>query len=30
MYERMGFKRVPEFDWEPMPGSLVMAYQLQL
>ncbi len=30
MYERMGFRRIPEFDWEPMPGRLVMAYQLQL
>jgi hypothetical protein len=26
----MGFRRVPELDWEPMPGRLVMAYQLQL
>jgi len=26
----MGFRRIPEFDWEPLPGRLVMAYQLQL
>jgi ribosomal protein S18 acetylase RimI-like enzyme len=30
MYERMGFVRVPEFDFSPMPGFLVMAYGLTL
>jgi len=30
MYERMGFVRVPRFDFTPMPGILVMAYQLTL
>jgi len=30
MYERMGFVRDPRFDFRPMPGILVMAYQLTL
>lgn len=30
MYERMGFKRSPEFDFTPEPGLLVMAYRLEL
>jgi ribosomal protein S18 acetylase RimI-like enzyme len=30
MYERMGFLREPRFDFSPMPGILVMAYQLTL
>jgi hypothetical protein len=30
MYERMGFVRVPEFDFSPVPGFLVMAYRLTL
>jgi len=30
MYERMGFKRVPEFDFHPSPDVVVMAYQLYL
>ena len=30
MYERMGFTRVPEFDFSPVPGFLVMAYRLSL
>jgi len=30
MYERMGFVRVPDFDFWPMPGIHVMAYQLVL
>jgi len=30
MYERMGFVREPRFDFRPMPGILVMAYQLTL
>lgn len=30
MYERMGFRRVRQFDVEPIPGRLVMAYELCL
>jgi ribosomal protein S18 acetylase RimI-like enzyme len=30
MYERMGFSRVPEFDFHPRPNMVVMAYRLQL
>ena len=30
MYERMGFVRVPEFDFRPGPGVVVMAYRLDL
>ena len=30
MYERMGFKRVPEFDFHPSPEAVVMAYRLDL
>ncbi|HVL32915.1 MAG TPA: GNAT family N-acetyltransferase [Actinomycetota bacterium] len=32
MYERMGFVRVPEYDFYPIPGSdfVVMAYALKL
>jgi ribosomal protein S18 acetylase RimI-like enzyme len=30
MYERMGFVRVPDFDFWPMPGIHVMAYRLSL
>ncbi len=30
MYERMGFKRAPQFDIEPIPGRVVMAYHLGL
>jgi ribosomal protein S18 acetylase RimI-like enzyme len=30
MYERMGFVRAPRFDFTPMPGILVMAYELIL
>lgn len=30
MYERMGFVRVPEFDFHPSPGVVVMAYRLDL
>ena len=30
MYERMGFVRVPEFDFHPAPGVVVMAYRLDL
>ena len=30
MYERMGFVRAPEFDFQPGPGVNVMAYRLDL
>lgn len=30
MYEEMGFRRVPEFDFHPAPGVEVMAYRLDL
>jgi len=30
MYEKMGFVRVPEFDFYPRPGVVVMAYRLDL
>jgi GNAT superfamily N-acetyltransferase len=30
IYERMGFIRVPKFDFHPRPGVVVMAYQLDL
>ena len=30
MYERMGFERVPQFDFQPAPSVLVMAYRLEL
>ncbi|PWU20280.1 MAG: GNAT family N-acetyltransferase [Candidatus Rokuibacteriota bacterium] len=30
LYERMGFVRVPEFDFRPIPPLLVMAYRLDL
>jgi ribosomal protein S18 acetylase RimI-like enzyme len=30
MYERMGFKRAPEYDFHPEPGAVVMAYRLDL
>lgn len=30
MYERMGFKRIPEFDFHPAPGVVAMAYRLDL
>ena len=30
MYERMGFVRVPEFDFRPEPDTVVMAYRLDL
>ncbi len=30
MYERMGFVRVPEFDFYPAPQVVVMAYRLDL
>jgi ribosomal protein S18 acetylase RimI-like enzyme len=30
MYERMGFVRVPEYDFHPRPETTVMAYRLDL
>jgi GNAT superfamily N-acetyltransferase len=30
MYERMGFKHVPEFDFHPTPDNVVFAYRLDL
>jgi ribosomal protein S18 acetylase RimI-like enzyme len=30
MYERMGFRRVPEYDFHPAPGVVVMAYRLDI
>jgi GNAT superfamily N-acetyltransferase len=30
MYEIMGFQRVPEYDFHPAPGVIIMAYKLEL
>ncbi len=30
MYERMGFRRAPEYDFHPRPDIVVMAYSLKL
>jgi GNAT superfamily N-acetyltransferase len=30
MYEKMGFVRVPEYDFHPRPGVVIMAYRLDL
>lgn len=30
MYEDMGFVRAPQYDFQPAPGTVVMAYSLQL
>jgi ribosomal protein S18 acetylase RimI-like enzyme len=30
MYEKMGFRRAPEFDFHPAPGITVMAYRLDI
>jgi GNAT superfamily N-acetyltransferase len=30
MYERIGFKRVPEYDFHPAPGIVVFAYRFDL
>lgn len=30
MYEHMGFTRAPEYDFHPRPGTIVMAYRLDL
>ncbi len=30
MYERIGFARTPEDDWQPIPGFWLRAYRLEL
>jgi ribosomal protein S18 acetylase RimI-like enzyme len=30
LYERLGFVRLPERDWSPLPGVQLMAYALEL
>ncbi len=30
LYERLGFVRMPERDWEPHPGVTLVAYRLEL
>ncbi|MDV3223334.1 GNAT family N-acetyltransferase, partial [Intrasporangium sp.] len=30
IYERLGFERAPERDWEPTPGISLLAYRLDL
>ena len=30
LYERLGFRRSPEDDWEPVPGVLLLAYETRL
>ncbi|MEU8889651.1 GNAT family N-acetyltransferase [Streptomyces sp. NPDC048442] len=30
IYERLGFVRTPERDWEPMPGLSLLTYKLEL
>ena len=30
LYERLGFVRCPERDWEPMPGVQLLAFRLDL
>jgi len=30
LYERLGFSRCPERDWEPLPGVELIAYRLEL
>jgi ribosomal protein S18 acetylase RimI-like enzyme len=30
LYERLGFTRMPERDWSPVPGVQLVAYQLPL
>ncbi|MFD5095931.1 GNAT family N-acetyltransferase [Amycolatopsis thailandensis] len=30
LYERLGFVRLPERDWEPHPGVTLIAYRLEL
>jgi ribosomal protein S18 acetylase RimI-like enzyme len=30
LYERLGFVRAPDLDWEPVPGFLLLGYALEL
>ena len=30
LYERLGFIRTPDRDWEPVPGTVLLAYALEL
>ena len=30
VYERLGFRRLPERDWSPMPGVELIAFRLEL
>lgn len=30
IYERLGFRRAPENDWEPVPGIELLGYELEL
>ena len=30
LYERLGFTRLPERDWSPVPGVQLVAYALPL
>jgi ribosomal protein S18 acetylase RimI-like enzyme len=30
LYERLGFGRCPERDWEPLPGVALISYRLEL
>jgi len=30
LYERIGFTRTPSYDWEPVPGVLLLGYALEL
>ena len=30
IYQRLGFVRVPERDWEPAPGVRLLAFRLEL
>jgi hypothetical protein len=30
IYERLGFRRLPERDWTPYPGVDLMAFRLEL
>jgi ribosomal protein S18 acetylase RimI-like enzyme len=30
LYERLGFRRTPEADWSPVPGTALLTYRLDL
>ena len=30
LYERLGFRRAPDRDWQPVPGLQLLAYELEL